>query len=92
MKDMERVLLIIVSFLFLISCDNRTEEQIWKDYQAKQEKARQDSIFKGFDVIVIDSCEYLIKRESQSASQRGYGFMSHKGNCKFCEERKKIAH
>ena len=80
----------------MMSCDNRTEEQRWKDYQAKQEKARQDSIreakFKGFRVIEIDSCEYLIKREEANhGGYRGFGFglMSHKGNCKFCEERRK---
>ena len=78
-----------------MSCDNRTEEQRWKDYQAKKEKAGQDSIrearFKGFHVIVIDSCEYLIKRENRSpvGGYYGYGFFGHKGNCKFCEERRK---
>jgi hypothetical protein len=34
-----------------------------------------------FDVIVIDSCEYLIG----SALYEGY--MAHKGNCKYCEQR-----
>lgn len=34
-----------------------------------------------FSVIEVDSCEYIIKYE-------GYrGFMAHKGNCKYCEER-----
>lgn len=95
MKDMGKILLIIVSIFCLVSCDNRTEEQRWKDYQAKKEKARQDSIteakFKGFRVIEIDSCEYLIKKETTVGGHRGFGFgfMSHKGNCKFCEERHK---
>jgi hypothetical protein len=36
-----------------------------------------------YKVIVIDSCEYLVRKE-------GYkGFMAHKGNCKFCKERNK---
>ena len=36
-----------------------------------------------FDVIVVDSCEYLI-------GDCGYsGYMSHKGNCKYCEQRRK---
>ena len=34
-------------------------------------------------VVVIDSCEYLIGRF------RGYGYLSHKGNCKYCAERRK---
>jgi hypothetical protein len=80
----------------MMSCDYRTEEQRWKDYQAKKEKARQDSIteakFKGFRVIEIDSCEYLIRKMYETdGGYKGYGFglMSHKGNCKFCEERRK---
>ncbi len=81
--------------IFMTSCDNRTEEQRWKDYQAKREKARQDSILEakylGFRVIVIDSCEYLIRRMKEANGHHGYGFglMAHKGNCKFCEERRK---
>ena len=80
----------------MMSCDNRTEEQRWEDYQAKKEKARQDSIievrYHGFKVIVIDSCEYLIKTVEHD---RGYkwatmaGYFGHKGNCKFCKERRK---
>lgn len=36
-----------------------------------------------FDVIVVDSCEYLI-------GDCGYsGYMAHKGNCKYCEQRMK---
>jgi hypothetical protein len=38
---------------------------------------------RNYQTIVIDSCEYLIR-------QNGHvGFMSHKGNCKFCAERSK---
>lgn len=78
--------------LMMTNCDNRTEEQRWKDYQAKKEKARQDSTmranYNGFQVIVIDSCEYLIREETRG-HYLGFGYMSHKGNCKFCEERRK---
>ena len=36
-----------------------------------------------FDVIEIDSCEYVI-------CSVGYkGYMAHKGNCKYCEQRRK---
>lgn len=36
-----------------------------------------------FDVIEVDSCEYLV-------ATRGYqGYMAHKGNCKYCEQRRK---
>ena len=32
-----------------------------------------------FETVVIDSCEYI----------RGYYSLAHKGNCKFCAERRK---
>ena len=33
----------------------------------------------GYHTVVIDSCEYI----------KGFNMLTHKGNCKFCEERKK---
>lgn len=33
----------------------------------------------GYLTVVIDSCEYI----------EGFNKLTHKGNCKFCEERKK---
>lgn len=35
-----------------------------------------------FDVIEVDSCEYLITTFSYQ------GYMAHKGNCKYCEQRR----
>ena len=79
----------------MFGCESRTEEQIYRDYRAKLEKIKQDSIkedrYKGFDVIVIDSCEYLIKTEKRGGGNWSTcsGYMAHKGNCRFCEERRK---
>jgi hypothetical protein len=33
------------------------------------------------EIIIIDDCEYIIFKEAKGNNQ-GYGFMSHKGNCK----------
>ena len=56
--------------LLLCSCVNK----------AKRTQENVDGT--GFDVVVIDSCEYLI-------ANAGYkGYMAHKGNCKYCEQRK----
>jgi len=64
--------LIIVAVLMLAACDmsvkTRTTENIGGT---------------SFDVIEVDSCEYLV-------STLGYhGYMAHKGNCKYCEQRRK---
>ena len=48
---------------------------------------RKEKIKSEYKVVVIDSCEYIIYTEREGYA--GYGFMTHKGNCKFCEERRK---
>lgn len=65
----------MLATLAIVSCENKTEAEI--------EEAKR---LKGFNTVVIDSCEYLIKKEV--AGYQGYGYFSHKGNCRFCKERK----
>jgi len=69
-------MMLMISVLFF-GCVEYTEEE-------KQQKER----FKDFDVVVIDSCEYLIKVVDPDFN-RAYGLMAHKGNCRFCKERNK---
>lgn len=91
--DWVGIILIICFSLCAFSCDNRTEEERYKDYleKQKQEQIQKDyeDRWHGFKVIVIDSCEYLIKTEQSGGGYRGYGYgyLAHKGNCKFCKER-----
>ena len=40
-----------------------------------------------YSVEIIDGCEYLVRRYSDR-DKHGYGFMAHKGNCRFCKERR----
>ena len=37
----------------------------------------------GFDIVIVDSCEYIISTYAHG------GIMAHKGNCRFCAERNK---
>ena len=47
-----------------------------------QQKIADDVTKKDFGVCIYDSCEYLI-------TIHGYkGFLAHKGNCRFCKERR----
>jgi len=41
----------------------------------------------GFETIVVDSCEYLYKVIPSTGG--AYAVMAHKGNCRFCKERRK---
>lgn len=47
----------------------------------KTDKYYDEKIPNGYHVVVIDSCEYI---------NAGYGYgQFHKGNCKYCEQRRK---
>ena len=39
-----------------------------------------------YRVVVIDNCEYIMVQRS-SGGYHGYGYMAHKGNCKYCAGR-----
>ena len=41
-----------------------------------------------FKTIIHDDCEYLILKSATRGRRGGYGFMAHKGNCKFCAMRR----
>ena len=51
-----------------------------------EQQIKHESNWNGFEVIIVDSCEYLNKFYGDGHS--GYRF-THKGNCKFCAERSK---
>lgn len=69
------IISLILATLTIVSCEYKTDVEI--------EEAKR---LNGFNIVVIDGCEYLIKTES--CGYHGYGYFAHKGNCRFCEERK----
>lgn len=93
---MKKIILLALVTLMMIGCDTRTEEQRYNDYLRKQEEQKiqreYQNRWKGYRVIVVDNCEYIIKtinynKGYHSATQSGY--LAHKGNCRFCAERRK---
>ena len=76
MVTIKKIILLALTALIMVGCNYKTDSEI-------EEQKR----LNGFDVIVIDSCEYLKKIEGDSP-YLGYGFMAHKGNCRFCKERR----
>jgi hypothetical protein len=67
---MKKLLLLALFAMIMVGCE---------------EKGYKGGNVDGFDIVIVDSCEYLIK--SKPAAYAGYGYMAHKGNCKFCLER-----
>ena len=75
MATMKKLILLALTSLIMAGCVYETEAEI-------EEQKR----LNGFNIIVIDSCEYLKKKEG--GGYLGYGFLAHKGNCRFCKERR----
>lgn len=73
---MKKLLLLALTTIMMVGCKYRTTAEI--------EEAKRLS---GFNIVVIDSCEYLIKESARGYT--GYGYFAHKGNCKYCAERRK---
>ena len=80
---------------FLAGDENLRHNEILEDSEKAEKEAAEYKRWKGFSVVVIDSCEYLIRTYSDRKHIGhhgygfGYGYMAHKGNCKFCMERNK---
>ncbi|MCR5270538.1 MAG: hypothetical protein K6D91_05925 [Prevotella sp.] len=72
---MKKIILLSLTALMVVGCKYRTNAEI--------EEAER---LKGFNIVVIDSCEYL--KSHEVAGYQGYGYFAHKGNCRFCEERR----
>jgi len=74
---------IIILFLlsFLLSSCNFNEN---KNSSFKLKNNDNDITFTNYEIIVIDSCEYILYQSTYN-----YKEITHKGNCKFCAERRK---
>lgn len=82
------------AFILLMSPALLTTSCTNTDTQAPQEDSVKESEFEqwhGFNVRVVDSCEYIIRADytTRGSACWGHGFMAHKGNCKYCAERRK---
>lgn len=93
---MKKIILLALVTLIMMGCDTRTEEQRYNDYLQEQKEVKRQieyqNRWKGYSVIIVDNCEYIVKTidvcaGSRSATQSGY--LAHKGNCRFCAERRK---
>lgn len=84
---MKKILLtnaILVAVIFC-GCQQQTINEAEQSYS--DNKANEIFIGVNYQIVQIDSCEYIIGRDN-GAYNGGY-FLSHKGNCKFCVERRK---
>ena len=69
--------------LFVISCGDMRDQSQRTANTLKESSGNLSSFPPGFQLIELDSCQYV----GYMVGQRE-GFFTHKGNCKFCEQRK----
>ena len=65
---MKKLLLLALFAMIMVGCE---------------EKGYKGGNVDGFDIVIVDSCEYIISTYAHG------GVMAHKGNCRFCTERNK---
>jgi hypothetical protein len=75
-----KIKLLILTTLLLLSCSNSEEIN---NILYGNKKSFLTSFVKNIETIEYDSCEYLIEDLGTS-----HTVFTHKGNCKFCIERK----
>jgi len=80
MKRKQFILSIIVLFIFF-ACQPLPQEKENSVTEISTEKLINEIDVHDLEILVIDNCEYIFYKKSPS-SNRGYGFMAHKGNCK----------
>lgn len=55
-------------------------------------KTKQDQLEYDYHVIIVDGCEYIEKSYRYDVGSKYgamAGYVAHKGNCRFCKERRK---
>lgn len=73
---MKKIILLALTALMMVGCKYRTDAEV-----------QEAEHLNGFNIVVIDSCEYL--KDIEADGYQGYGYFAHKGNCRFCAERRK---
>lgn len=75
----------IVFMLLIASCMTAEEKRLIKDREIAQiNRTRSLAEHYNYMIIIVDSCEYL-----RCPTTHNYWVLTHKGNCKFCEQRRR---
>ena len=79
---MKKIILLALTTLMMVGCEE-TEKPSPTLYRNKKT---------GTITAIIDSCEYIVNKEKYAFSytENEYITYTHKGNCRFCEERDSI--
>jgi len=93
---MKKIFILLVFAISLIACnfEKNSDTNVYKNskcidvvYHVPVIHTSDKQNMVNLRVVEIDSCEYLIG--NTSCGYQGYSYMTHKGNCKYCAERRK---
>ena len=78
---MKRIILLALTALMMVGCGENENKKGYKFYKKKSCNIL---------CVVIDSCEYIVNTEkyAYAYTEGNYTTYSHKGNCRFCKERR----
>ena len=84
---MKKIFILLVFAISLIACslESKPDTNVYHEAEKTNDVYTVDGL--RLRTVVIDSCEYLIGRKL--SGDYGFGYLSHKGNCKYCAERRK---
>lgn len=83
---MKKILVLLSFFFVIISCSKQPDTNVYHETERTSDVYVVNGKLR-LRTVVIDSCEYLIG--NTLCADKGYGYLSHKGNCKYCAERRK---
>ena len=73
-------IIFILALILMMGCERNENKLVIQQINER---------WNGFDVVVIDSCEYLIRVDRTTLAGEGFSYFAHKGNCHFCAERQR---
>lgn len=79
---MKKIIILTLTALMMVGCN----------HQETKQEPNQEQIEYDYSVIVVDGCEYIEKSyRYEVGSKYGAmaGYTAHKGNCRFCAQRRK---
>lgn len=84
---MKKIILLTLVTLMMVGCSESQETKYKQRVKCKQERVE-----RGYSVIIVDGCEYIEKTDDYHVGGDcgvKAGYVAHKGNCRFCAERRK---
>ena len=77
----QQCILSAILLFFLSACQPQVQEKEISVTEISTEQLINEIDFHDLKILEIDKCEYIFYKKSPSTN-RGFGFMAHKGNCK----------